>query len=67
MGLYICRELVRAHDGTIEALEAPGGGAEFRITLPAITAVEALMTPVQLEIEPALLDAPASAEVTAGD
>ncbi len=34
LGLYICRELVRAHDGTIEVVEAAGGGAEFRVSLP---------------------------------
>jgi hypothetical protein len=67
LGLYICRELVRAHDGTIEALEAPGGGAEFRIALPAMAASDSVMTPVQLEIAPALLESAAATEVTTGD
>jgi hypothetical protein len=34
LGLYITRELVEAHDGTISIDEAPGGGARFTITLP---------------------------------
>lgn len=34
LGLYITRELVEAHDGTIVIDEAPGGGARFTITLP---------------------------------
>ncbi len=67
LGLYICRELVRAHDGSIDVLEAPGGGAEFRVTLPATTFSEALTTPVQLEIEPGLLETAPAEEITAGD
>jgi len=34
LGLYICRELIEAHDGTITADEAPTGGAQFTIVLP---------------------------------
>lgn len=34
LGLYICRELIEAHDGTITADEAPNGGARFTIVLP---------------------------------
>ena len=30
----ICRAIVTAHRGTIEALHRPGGGAIFRIRLP---------------------------------
>jgi len=67
LGLYICRELVRAHDGSIEVLEAAGGGAEFRVTLPAIAASDAVITPVQLEIEPALLESAATADLSVGD
>ena len=34
LGLYICRELIEAHDGTITADDAPNGGARFTIVLP---------------------------------
>lgn len=34
LGLAICRELVEAHGGTIDADNAPGGGAIFRMSLP---------------------------------
>jgi two-component system OmpR family sensor kinase len=35
LGLAIVRALVEGHDGTIKALETPGGGATFRVSLPA--------------------------------
>jgi signal transduction histidine kinase len=66
LGLYICLELVRAHDGAIDVGESPGGGAEFRVTLPITSSAEGGMTPVQLEIEPALLNAVSETEVTTG-
>ncbi|HEV2065190.1 MAG TPA: PAS domain-containing sensor histidine kinase, partial [Thermomicrobiales bacterium] len=34
LGLYICRELVEAHGGTITVGASPGGGAMFSIRLP---------------------------------
>lgn len=34
LGLYICRELVEAHGGTIAVGETPAGGAQFTIVLP---------------------------------
>lgn len=37
LGLYIVRELVRAHDGDIEIDEAPGGGAQFIVEFPRHT------------------------------
>ena len=38
LGLYIVKGLVEAHGGTICVRQAPGGGAEFRFTVPAGTA-----------------------------
>ena len=35
LGLYIVKGLVEAHGGTISVGRAPGGGAEFRFTMPA--------------------------------
>ena len=37
LGLYIVKGLVEAHAGTITVGRAPGGGAEFRFTMPAGT------------------------------
>jgi signal transduction histidine kinase len=37
LGLFIVKGLVEAHGGTIAVLRAPGGGAEFRFTMPAGT------------------------------
>ncbi|MGP3980329.1 sensor histidine kinase [Streptomyces sp. KR80] len=34
LGLYIVKGIVEAHGGTIEVGRAPGGGAQFRFTLP---------------------------------
>ena len=34
LGLSICKALVTAHDGTIEALETEGGGTTMRVVLP---------------------------------
>lgn len=35
LGLYICHELIAAHDGTIDVGPAPSGGAAVRVRLPA--------------------------------
>jgi two-component system sensor histidine kinase KdpD len=35
LGLAICRAIIRAHGGSIEAQQRPGGGARFELTLPA--------------------------------
>ena len=34
LGLAICYRIMQAHSGSIRAQNAPGGGAEFRITFP---------------------------------
>lgn len=35
LGLTLCREIVRAHDGTIWVEESDSGGSRFRVLLPA--------------------------------
>ncbi len=35
LGLAICRAVIEAHEGTIEAFNGSGGGAVFRIRIPA--------------------------------
>jgi two-component system, OmpR family, sensor histidine kinase KdpD len=35
LGLAICRAVIEAHQGSIEAFNRPGGGAVFRIRIPA--------------------------------
>ncbi len=34
LGLSLCRRIMEAHGGTIEARNRPGGGAEFTLTFP---------------------------------
>jgi signal transduction histidine kinase len=38
LGIYIVREIVRAHGGTVEVYSAPGQGARFVIRLPLLQA-----------------------------
>ena len=35
LGLSICKAILREHGGEIEATSGPGGGAVFKVTLPA--------------------------------
>ena len=39
LGLYIVKGLIEAMNGEITVARAPGGGAEFRFTLPAGTPI----------------------------
>jgi len=38
LGLAVCQGIVRAHGGSIAAEEREGGGATFRVTVPAVAA-----------------------------
>jgi PAS domain S-box-containing protein len=35
LGLSICKSVMKEHNGTVEAANAPGGGAVFTVSLPA--------------------------------
>ena len=50
LGLAVCRGIVVAHGGTISAEAAPGGGACFRVILPAATPPTDALFPVMLEV-----------------
>jgi PAS domain S-box-containing protein len=39
LGLSICKSVMKEHNGTIEAANAPGGGGVFTVTLPAAPAM----------------------------
>jgi two-component system sensor histidine kinase HupT/HoxJ len=34
LGLSICKAVMKEHNGSVEAMNAPGGGAVFTVTLP---------------------------------
>ena len=38
LGLSIVQSIVRAHNGTVQVTDTPGGGATFRVELPVMPA-----------------------------
>jgi PAS domain S-box-containing protein len=44
LGLSICKAILREHGGNVEAAPAPGGGAVFTVTLPAVGTAATTMT-----------------------
>jgi signal transduction histidine kinase len=40
LGLYLSRQLIKAHNGAISVEEGAGGGARFVVSMPAIVADE---------------------------
>ncbi len=38
LGLHVCRRIAQSHGGRLDAVNAPGGGAAFRLVLPAAPA-----------------------------
>lgn len=61
MGLATCQSVVELHGGLLEVESEPGGGAEFRILLPALVAKEEAparmpSTPERFEGEVLLVD-----------
>jgi signal transduction histidine kinase len=43
LGLFVTRQLVEEHGGTVDFEPRPGGGAVFRVRLPCATAVSAVV------------------------
>jgi PAS domain S-box-containing protein len=53
LGLFVCRNVVKALQGTISVHDAPGGGALFRVELPAADLVAAAVPQPRAAATPA--------------
>jgi signal transduction histidine kinase len=53
LGLFVCRNIVKALQGTITVHDAPGGGALFRVVLPPAEAVVTAPRTAPAAAEPA--------------
>jgi two-component system OmpR family sensor kinase len=53
LGLSIVSAILEAHGGTIAIVETDGGGATFRVTLPAVRTSPAVPTPNGSVVTPA--------------
>lgn len=51
LGLAIALEDARLHHGWLQAWGEPGGGSQFRLTVPRTTRIELLRSPIALEPE----------------
>jgi two-component system OmpR family sensor kinase len=49
LGLAIVASIVNAHNGTVEVVETPGGGATFKVALPLATSTSAPQPFAQVE------------------
>ena len=67
LGLYVCARLVADQGGELSVHERPGGGAAFRITLPAQTSTSAWTTPPPEPTPPATDAAPDEAPADGGE
>jgi light-regulated signal transduction histidine kinase (bacteriophytochrome) len=47
IGLAVCRKIVEAHGGAIDAAPAPGGGTAVRFSLPAVVASRSQRVPAK--------------------
>jgi signal transduction histidine kinase len=46
LGLFIVRQIVEAHGGTVHVDSRPGAGAQFTVELPGLVAAEISPSPM---------------------
>jgi len=50
LGLFVCQNIIKSLKGRIEVEDAPGGGALFRVLLPAASAPAAVAVPASIAV-----------------